>query len=71
MAMGEAFGALGGNLSGMSQNPAGSSVFLYTEFGVTAQLTNQNIQTSYFRILKIRYRSLSNTSIRWCICNGK
>ncbi len=48
MAMGGAFGALGGNLSGMSQNPAGSSVFLYTEFGVTAQLTNQNIQTSYF-----------------------
>ena len=48
MAMGGAFGALGGNLSGMSQNPAGSSVYLYTEFGVTAQLTNQNIQTSYF-----------------------
>ncbi|MGB0376877.1 MAG: hypothetical protein ACPGC5_06775 [Flavobacteriaceae bacterium] len=47
-AMGGAFGALGGNLSGMSLNPAGSSVFLYTELGLSAQLTNQNIESAYF-----------------------
>lgn len=48
MAMGGAFGALGGNVSAMSINPAGSSVFLYPEISVSAQLLNRQIESSYF-----------------------
>ena len=35
--MGGAFGALGGDLSSISINPAGSSIFLDSEFGVTSR----------------------------------
>ena len=47
-AMAGAFGALGGDLSAVSLNPAGSSVFLHSEFGGTFSYTNQTIQSSYY-----------------------
>ena len=41
--MGGAFGALGGDLSAISINPAGSSIFIDSEFGVTLNYKNLNI----------------------------
>jgi len=43
-AMGGAFGAVGGDLSALSVNPAGSAVFSNNQFGVT--LSNQNIKNN-------------------------
>ncbi|PAM93368.1 transporter [Flavobacterium sp. IR1] len=47
-AMGGAFGAIGGDLSSLSVNPAGSAVFLNNQAGLT--LSNQNIKnnSNYF-----------------------
>jgi hypothetical protein len=42
--MGGAFGAVGGDLSALSVNPAGSAVFSNNQFGVT--LSNQNIKNN-------------------------
>ena len=41
--MGGAFGALGGDLSAISINPASSSVFLDSEIGITLKYKNQKI----------------------------
>ena len=41
--MGGAFGALGGDLSAISINPAGSSIFVDSEFGLTLNYKNLNI----------------------------
>ena len=41
-AMGGAFGALGGDLSSLNVNPAGSAVFNYSEFTITASNYNRN-----------------------------
>jgi hypothetical protein len=46
--MAGAFGALGADLSAISQNPAGSSVFLHSEFGGTLTYTNKAVEGSYF-----------------------
>lgn len=46
--MAGAFGALGGDLSGMSINPAGSSVFLYSEFGTTLNYSSKKTEGTYF-----------------------
>ena len=40
ISMGGAFGALGGDVSAISDNPAGSSVFLNTEIGGTINYNN-------------------------------
>ncbi|PXY42618.1 transporter [Flavobacterium cheongpyeongense] len=47
-AMGGAFGALGGDLSSLSVNPAGSAIFLNNQVGIT--LSNHNIKnnSNYF-----------------------
>ncbi|GIS00332.1 MAG: hypothetical protein CM15mP102_11520 [Flavobacteriales bacterium] len=45
--MGGAFGALGGDLSSISINPAGSSIFLDSEFGVTLNYKNQEIKNIF------------------------
>ncbi len=47
-AMAGAFGALGGDLSGMAINPAGSSVFLYSEFGTTMTYASNETEGTYF-----------------------
>ena len=63
-AMAGAFGALGGDLSGMAINPAGSSVFLYSEFGTT--------MTSYV-LLPLwcsRYQSILHLDNTW-LKNGE
>ena len=41
-AMGGAFGALGGDLSAINVNPAGSAVFNYSELGITGTNYNRN-----------------------------
>ena len=41
--MGGAFGALGGDLSAISINPAGLSIFIDSEFGLTLNYKNLNI----------------------------
>ena len=46
--MAGAFGALGGDLTAVSVNPAGSSVFLHSEFGSTLNYVNNAIESSYF-----------------------
>lgn len=45
MSMGGAFTALGGDLSTMSQNPAGIGVYRSNEIGVTLDINMQNTQT--------------------------
>ena len=45
--MGGAFGALGGDLSAISINPAGSSIFLESEFGVTLNYKNNEIRNNF------------------------
>jgi hypothetical protein len=47
-AMGGAFGALGGDLSALSLNPAGSSVFLHSEAGVSFNYYNKETVGEYF-----------------------
>lgn len=46
-AMGGAFGALGGDLSSLNVNPAGSSVFNYSQFTVTGANYNRNNDALY------------------------
>ena len=48
--MAGAFGALGGDLSSITNNPAGSSVFLYNEIGASI---NYNSNTFYSKNYKI------------------
>ena len=45
--MGGAFGALGGDLSAISINPASSSVFLDSEIGITLKYKNQKITNTF------------------------
>ena len=52
-ALSGAFGALGGELSAVSINPAASSVFLFSELSVTANTFNKEITSSYFGNKKI------------------
>lgn len=47
-AMGGAFGALGGDLSSISINPAGSAVFVNNIFGATAGNFNTKTKSNYF-----------------------
>lgn len=46
-AMGGAFGALGGDLSALNINPAGSSVFNYSQFTITGSNYNRNNTSLY------------------------
>ena len=46
--MAGAFGALGGELSAISMNPAGSSVFLHSETGGTLTYNNKYVEGMYF-----------------------
>lgn len=46
-AMGGAFGALGGDLSAIGTNPAGSSVFAHTQFAVTGSNYHRNNSALY------------------------
>ena len=46
-AMGGAFGALGGDLSSLNVNPAGSSVFNHSQFTVTGTNYNRNNDALY------------------------
>ncbi len=48
-AMSGAFGALGGDLSSFSINPAGSSVFNFSEFSGSLTLINQEHNVNYFQ----------------------
>ena len=47
-AMSGAFGALGGDLSAMSHNPAGSAVFINSELGISATNYDLENESSYF-----------------------
>lgn len=55
-AMGGAFGALGGDLSSLNVNPAGSAVFQYSQFAVTGTNFNRDNDAFYGN-------SLTNTEI--------
>src|SRR5688572_14295645 len=46
-AMGGAFGALGGDLSGMLTNPAGIGVYRKSDFSLTPSFFNQTVNSSY------------------------
>ena len=45
--MAGAFGALGGDLSSIANNPAGSSVFLYNEIGASMNYSSRNVKGIY------------------------
>ena len=45
--MAGAFGALGGDLSSIANNPAGSSVFLYNEIGASINYNSKNVKGIY------------------------
>lgn len=47
-AMGGAFGAIGGDLSAMSINPAGSSIFNYNQAAISLSSFNKSNSASYF-----------------------
>ena len=47
-AMGGAFGALGGDFSAVSLNPAGSAVFAASQAGFTLSMLNNKNETQYF-----------------------
>ena len=46
-AMGGAFGALGGDLSAISNNPAGSTIFAFNEAGATIGVQSFSTETNY------------------------
>ena len=47
VAMGNAFTALGGDMGGITVNPASSAVYRYSEFIITPSVTNASTNTSY------------------------
>ena len=47
-AMGGAFGAVGGELNGFAVNPAGSSIFAFSEAAVSLHSFSDNNKTTYF-----------------------
>lgn len=47
-AMGGAFGAIGGDLNAININPAGSSIFSFSEAGFSGFSFSQNNETNYF-----------------------
>jgi hypothetical protein len=47
MSMGGAFTALGGDISSLSQNPAGLGVFRSSEFTISPQLLHNNVNASF------------------------
>jgi hypothetical protein len=47
-AMGGAFGALGGDLSAINVNPAGSAIFADSQFGITMSNFNRKNESTYF-----------------------
>lgn len=55
--MGGAFGALGGDLSAMQLNPAGSAVFLNSTASVTLSLLDKKNETNYFNTYTRNYNS--------------
>ncbi|MDC1216521.1 hypothetical protein N8131_00180 [Flavobacteriaceae bacterium] len=58
--MAGAFGALGGDLTAISFNPASSSVFLHSELGASISYKNKVSQSTYFN----SNRSLENDDIQ-------
>ncbi|MFQ3341017.1 MAG: hypothetical protein ACI9TK_000672 [Flavobacteriaceae bacterium] len=52
--MAGAFGALGGDLTSISYNPASSSVFLNSEFGASINYKNKRTNGTYFGTSEIR-----------------
>ena len=76
-AMGGAFGALGGDLSSISNNPAGSSVFAFNEAGATIGVQSfstdanylggfSNVEKSSFDISQAGFvLVLANSSSKW------
>ncbi|HEX2975945.1 MAG TPA: outer membrane protein transport protein [Bacteroidales bacterium] len=52
MSMGSAFTALGGDMSSLSQNPAGIGVFRSSEFSVSPQLFRINTKANFYGLSK-------------------
>ena len=46
--MAGAFGALGGDLSAIADNPAGAGVFNFSELGISSTITNNKTSATYF-----------------------
>ncbi len=56
-AMSGAFGALGGDLTGMQINPAGSAVFLNSTVNISLSLLDKKNETNYFNTENSNYNS--------------
>jgi len=61
-AMSGAFGALGGDISGMEVNPAGAAVFLKSEFAVSLNNRNTQINANYYGNNELTENDYSNLS---------
>jgi len=51
------FGALGGDLSAIADNPAAAGVFNYSEMGLVAAINNQEITSTYFSNTTVQEQS--------------
>lgn len=58
--MSGAFGALGGDISAIDVNPAGAAVFLNSEFSLTLNNRNTQIQSTYYNNLDVSKNDYTN-----------
>tara|TARA_B100000989_G_scaffold173178_1_gene129861 strand:- start:1752 stop:3245 length:1494 start_codon:yes stop_codon:yes gene_type:complete len=72
--MGGAFGALGGDISSISINPAGSSVFIKSEVGFSVDITDKLVKNSfnnYFSESRSDFLSINNVGAVLVYGNNK
>lgn len=72
-AMGGAFGALGGDLNSIEVNPAGTAVFLKSEFSSSLNIRNQSIYSNYYGTgtsTKDNYTTLSQMGAVFVVNHG-
>jgi len=62
-ALSGAFGALGGDLSAINVNPAGSAVFNYSQFTASGTNYNRNNDATFFNTDRIANTNLNSTNI--------
>lgn len=61
-AMSGAFGALGGDISAMEDNPAGAAVFLKSEFAVSLNINNSETLATYYGNSELSENEITNLS---------
>ncbi|WKX74858.1 hypothetical protein [Zobellia laminariae] len=67
-AMGGAFGSLGGDLSALNINPAGSAVFNNGIFSISGTNYNRNTDSDYNGTLSNSTNNNFDINHWWCVC---